>query len=301
MHALPPPIECSMRMQAVRRLPLDLQPRFQGACRLRVLVRAAAAVYKGFADAEDRVLQLSCAAEWDVLSDVDTDEVALAHDRARRHMREVMHLVRNCMGQRLVHAVLREYAASCEIWGLENYRPRYFDDEAPRSSPTPEVAQALSKAREAGKVAVGRQLAGKVQDLQSAVEDAQLAARCATVTVRGEQCAVKSCVTHAAKPEHCQCAREVWMTLYSKVCESSGAATLELVDKVAAAHTAASADLRLEVLIYTMRRLVAQNLQAIMERLWRPGGRLVQRREAAMRCSDEEAVNETAQGMTTLC
>ena len=130
-----------------------------------------------------------------------------------------------------------------------------------------------------------------MQHLQRGVARLRLVDTCHSVHVAGSMRDVAACLHHQEQPDECHCALQAWRAAHSDLFRVADESIYRCVEQLAAAHRSAVAELRLALLVYVVDR----HLRFIKERLWRPEGRLVQRREAALHALHESAAQEAAE------
>lgn len=270
-------------VESLQDLALSLEPGKVAACSVHVARRAADAAAAVTSDAEQHVSCLRgelIAQEGDATLQQHIKEAEEALSRAQAHEEQVSLAVMARLGPTVVHALLHLAAMEQYVFGLRRLR-------ASRHRPQPEVRAALqwqlAQAEDQASATLGKHLSGHKAMLLHAVAHVQLRNRCTGVAVDGKSYVhVRKCWQHRIQEGPCQSAKQAWLTACAAPRPRSHEHTVETLQQVADELCSAAADVRRQVLTLQMHRLVSQHLASIKERLWRPQGRLVQKRKAAL-------------------
>lgn len=264
--------------QKLRSLPLELAPAKQGACRVRVPCDAMYAAAGTHYHAEIDLMGLSQQEEHGYLDDPRELIDASRHlTQARAHAHSVAHEALSILGPQATCALLDYHELQKRVrreFFMLSDRDRNIDSSAAGT-----MRAALEEARAAADVALGAQLARHSEAMEFATQRLQLAAHAGASASRLHANRRSRC-SECEKPDAaCLCASMAWHDALAQSIPS-GLQILSAGDaqKLCKMYIFAARRVRVALLACTVSRLVDQNLQAIKERLWRPEGRLVQKR-----------------------
>ena len=264
--------------QVPQQLQLALQPDCEGVCRLRLACNAAHRVQRTFV----------CAY---VFYRQRPPSLKVPSEKHSKRMYDcVHHNVANCLGPRLVHVLARVanlYPLVECAWVCMTEWSRDADPSVYQA-----VCAAADKLDNLHRGCLENPTLKKIQaDLEVVPRHVRLQLPCSACSVQGADRA--ACTPATGLRNVCTTAADTWAAHHQQFEDVSEEAQeaepkklLARAEALCATVQQAHEELRAAVLQHMMRRLVSQHLRAIKERLWRPEGRLVQRRAARLRAAE---------------